>query len=1101
MRAKIISLQPENQSMNAKDPARTFTRENALQAFGPIEIGKGQAYVNRVSQLHVSDFEISALVQGTERRPYTVRVVFHAGKRGIQIRSSCTCPVGQGCKHGAATMLAAIEQRDVVSMMPDASVLSWLREFRTEVEMPQKQKAQKNREQLLYVLEPGMNGRRLSVKIYKVRPRLDGSIPEHPAEWNNIERALIQPPSFVDEEDVAILRSLWLSRDREAYYDRLRLEGCPVQDLLPRMLATGRCHFASFGKEVLVLGPERRASLDWKVGSDGRLRMELVGLGGLECLPTEPPWYVDADHAQAGPLELGLDPRQARRLLDAPPLRPIDAAVVARELAEFAPALPRPSSDAVQVEELRVEPRPCLRLNSRTVDTARRWRGHPPMFHEWMDFAEPSFEYDGVQIAPDESNEFHRKGDRVLRIVRNPKAEGSALAQLKSLGFEPVPKTIFQYWSQPVEKHLWSLGEEAGWQQWMNVTFPLLRSVGWKFEITPEFRHHLVEIDEFFTEITSDGNGWLDVSVGFELDGRQIALAPLLATLLQEHPELTRKGGFDKLPDDSRLQLLLEDGQRVSFRLGRIKPVLRAFLDLFDGSERIRVSALDVARLEGLPVSTKGLDALEAARGRLGLLAEPRVLIAPEGLGVELRPYQLEGLSWLQSLRELGLAGILADDMGLGKTAQTLAHLLVEKLAGRLDCPALVVLPTSLVFNWQREAAVIAPALRVLALHGSGRDFSAIPAHDVVLTTYPLVWRDAEALQQYTWHLLILDEAQTVKNAASKAAGVVRTLNARHRLCLTGTPMENHLGELWSQFDFLLPGFLGDLKDFTRRWRNPIEKQGDSIRRELLARRVKPFILRRRKEDVARELPPKNIVLRSVELLGGQRDLYETVRAAMDEKVRAAVADKGFKRSQIVILDALLKLRQVCCDARLLDLPSAAKVREHAKLEMLREMLPEMVEEGRRILLFSQFTAMLGLIEDELARMGIAYVKLTGQTRKRAEVVSAFQDGKVPVFLISLKAGGVGLNLTAADTVIHFDPWWNPAAEDQATDRAHRIGQTRSVFVYKFIVAGSIEERILALQEKKSALANAVLTGEAEGEIHFSESDLAALFAPLPAIE
>jgi len=1087
--------------MNAKDPARTFTREHALQAFGPIEIGKGQAYVSRVSQLHVSDFELSALVQGTERRPYTVRVVFQAGKRGIQIRSSCTCPVGHGCKHGAATMLAAIEQREVTNLMPDASVLAWLREFRTEVEAPQKQKAQKNREQLRYVLEPGKDSRRLSVMIYKVRPRLDGSIPDHPSEWNNVERALIQPPSFVDEDDITILRGLWLNRDREAYYDRLRLEGCPVEDVLPRMLATGRCHFSDIQHTALTLGAERRAHLGWEVGGDGRLRMALSDLGGLECLPTEPPWYVDTARSEAGPLDLGLAPRQARRLLDAPPLRPIDAAVVARELAEFAPTLPRPNSDVAEVEDLKVAPVPCLRLSSRTVDTARRWRGHPPMFHEWMDFAEPSFDYGGVPIALDESNEFHRKGDRVLRVVRDAKAEGTALAQLKSLGFEAVPKTVFQYWSQPVEKHLWSLGDEAEWQKWMNVFVPLLRSAGWKFEITREFRHHLIEIDEFFTEVTPDGNGWLDVSVGFELEGKPIALAPLLAALLQEHPELTRKGGFDKLADDSRLQLTLEDGQRVSFRLGRIKPVLRAFLDLFDGSESLRVSALDVARLDGLPVSTKGVEALEAARSRLGLLAAPKAVAAPKGLGVQLRPYQLEGLSWLQSLRELGLAGILADDMGLGKTAQTLAHLLVEKRAGRLDRPALVVLPTSLVFNWQREAAVIAPALRVLALHGPDRDFTTIAAHDVVLTTYPLVWRDAEALKQHAWHLLILDEAQTVKNAASKAAGVVRELDARHRLCLTGTPMENHLGELWSQFDFLLPGFLGDLKDFTRRWRNPIEKQGDSARRELLARRVKPFILRRRKEDVARELPPKNIVLRSVELLGGQRDLYETVRAAMDEKVRAVVADKGFKRSQIVILDALLKLRQVCCDARLLSLPSAARVREHAKLEMLQEMLPEMLEEGRRILLFSQFTGMLALIEDELTHMGIGYVKLTGQTRKRAEAVAAFQDGKVPVFLISLKAGGVGLNLTAADTVIHFDPWWNPAAEDQATDRAHRIGQTRSVFVYKFIVAGSIEERILALQEKKSALANAVLTGEAEGEIHFSESDLAALFAPLPEIE
>jgi SNF2 family DNA or RNA helicase len=312
--------------------------------------------------------------------------------------------------------------------------------------------------------------------------------------------------------------------------------------------------------------------------------------------------------------------------------------------------------------------------------------------------------------------------------------------------------------------------------------------------------------------------------------------------------------------------------------------------------------------------------------------------------------------------------------------------------------------------------------------------------------------------------------------------------------------MENHLGELWAQFDFLLPGFLGDSKDFTRRWRTPIEKGGDILRRELLAKRIKPFILRRRKDEVAKELPPKSIVLRTVELEGGQRDLYETVRAAMDEKVRQEVASKGFKRSQIVILDALLKLRQVCCDPRLLSLPSAQKVKESAKLDLLMGMLPELIEEGRRVLLFSQFTSMLDLIVEAVEKAKIPYVMLTGQTRDRETAVRRFQDQEVPLFLISLKAGGVGLNLTAADTVIHYDPWWNPAAEDQATDRAHRIGQTKPVFVYKLIAAGSIEERIVALQDKKASLAAAVLSGDAEGDLKFTEADLANLFAPLPEL-
>ncbi|MCL2345697.1 MAG: DEAD/DEAH box helicase, partial [Desulfobulbus sp.] len=455
---------------------------------------------------------------------------------------------------------------------------------------------------------------------------------------------------------------------------------------------------------------------------------------------------------------------------------------------------------------------------------------------------------------------------------------------------------------------------------------------------------------------------------------------------------------------------------------------------------------------------------------------------------------------WLQFLRAQNLSGILADDMGLGKTAQTLAHLLLEKEEGRLDRPALIVLPTSLIFNWKHEAARFAPDLRVLSLHGPERKsrFAEIPEHDVALTTYPLLWRDADDLMQHRYHLLILDEAQTVKNAQSRSAEAVRKIEARHRLCLTGTPLENHLGELWSQFDFLLPGFLGSSRQFTRHWRTPIEKQGDSERRQLLARRIRPFILRRKKEDVAEELPPKTIIVRSVELEGGQRDLYETVRAAMDAKVRDEIAQKGFARSQIVILDALLKLRQVCCDPRLVRATAAKKVKERAKLDLLMAMLPELVDEGRRILVFSQFTSMLALIQQDLDEAGIAYVTLTGDTVDRETPIRRFQEGEAPVFLISLKAGGVGLNLTAADTVIHYDPWWNPAVENQATDRAHRLGQDKPVFVYKLIVRGSIEEKILALQERKAELAAGILSEDRGVEVKFGNDDLAALFEPLP---
>ncbi|MCA1796970.1 MAG: DEAD/DEAH box helicase, partial [Geobacteraceae bacterium] len=321
---------------------------------------------------------------------------------------------------------------------------------------------------------------------------------------------------------------------------------------------------------------------------------------------------------------------------------------------------------------------------------------------------------------------------------------------------------------------------------------------------------------------------------------------------------------------------------------------------------------------------------------------------------------------------------------------------------------------------------------------------------------------------------LILDEAQAIKNPTTKVAQAACSLKARHRLCLSGTPVENHLGELWSLCNFMLPGYLGTKDAFNRLFRNPIEKEGDVARRRELERRIRPFVLRRDKQQVATELPPKTTVVTRIEFESAQARLYESVRSAMSHKVAQLLEQKGLKKSRIEILDALLKLRQVCCDPRLVKLESAARVKHSAKLERLLQMLDTLLSEGRQVLVFSQFTSMLNLIEEELKQRSIEYTKLTGRTRKRDEAIERFQNGDARVFLISLKAGGVGLNLTAADTIIHYDPWWNPAVENQATDRAYRIGQDKPVFVYKLVAEKSIEEKILELQEKKRHLADIV---------------------------
>ena len=420
----------------------------------------------------------------------------------------------------------------------------------------------------------------------------------------------------------------------------------------------------------------------------------------------------------------------------------------------------------------------------------------------------------------------------------------------------------------------------------------------------------------------------------------------------------------------------------------------------------------------------------------------------------------------------------------------------------------------------------------MLVLHGKQRaqQFKAIRDAHVVVTSYPLAVRDMAMLAGHDWHYLVLDEAQRIKNSRSQATLTLKALNARHRLCLSGTPLENHLGELWSLMDFVSPGLLGNEAQFREHYRTPIEKRQETAVAENLARRVRPFILRRTKLQVAQDLPEKTETLLRVELEGTQRDLYETVRATMDSKLREAIAKQGLARSQIVVLDALLKLRQVCCDPRLLKLslqapepddvmPLASEaadplldvldaqrpVARHgsahapsAKLELLRDLLPTLVEDGRRILVFSQFTQMLSLIEAELQRLDLGYVKLTGDTVNRGAVVDSFQNGDAPIFLISLKAGGVGLNLTAADTVILYDPWWNPAVEQQAIDRAYRIGQGKPVFVYKLVASGTVEEKMLELQARKAGLADSLLSGVA-GTAALTAQDFDELFKPLGA--
>ena len=466
----------------------------------------------------------------------------------------------------------------------------------------------------------------------------------------------------------------------------------------------------------------------------------------------------------------------------------------------------------------------------------------------------------------------------------------------------------------------------------------------------------------------------------------------------------------------------------------------------------------------------------------------------PLSLQTTMRKYQKNGFRWLKTLEANHFGGILADDMGLGKTLQTIALLLAAKKENQ-EGTSLVVAPASLVYNWGEEFARFAPELKVALVTGKQEERSRIIEDcrnaDVLVTSYDLLKRDIDLYEGKTFEYQIIDEAQYIKNQTTAAAKSVKLINSKNKFALTGTPIENRLSELWSIFDYLMPGFLYGYEAFKKEFETPIVKYGEENASRRLQKMVNPFILRRLKSDVLKDLPDKLEETRTVRMSEEQQRLYDAQVVQM--KAELASSDEAdFNKKKLQILAQLTRLRQVCCDPNLCyDNYSG----ESAKLEACIELIQSAMDGGHRLLLFSQFTSMLEIIEKRLNESGIAYYKITGETskKKRLEMVNDFNGNDIPVFLISLKAGGVGLNLTGADVVIHYDPWWNIAVQNQATDRAHRIGQTKKVTVYKLVVKNTIEEKILKLQESKRDLADSIISGDNAGMSSISKDELMEL--------
>ena len=1087
-----------------------FSRDDVIAWAGMPTFVKALGYLSKVKDASWSEGQspgsiyLQGRVQGQARRPYDVVAFVHRADGELQVFGDCTCPVGGLCKHITALLLVA--QHQLTPPTAHGEVDQWLDRLRTQrAARAAKQAAgvATSKQGLAYVLTWSHQDDQATppqILLYKGNRGKSGAFTQIRDPWDNIDAAFVHPPQFIDAADLRILRALLLNRRREDY-GSFMLYDSHGAEILNMMLASGRLYARKHERvlvdihEMQLLHPAaaRDAQLVWtKAAGDRMMPVLRAGSEPVRWLAIDPPCYIDVASGACGELRMPWPVDDLVQMLGMPSISFDEAARVAAALREILPDLPPPpSNEDAGGRCIDVEPVPVLQLY------ALEWEEQP------IALAALSFQYEDQLVRTDEKDGLRwGSHDEVIHLRRRRASEAQYRAELEHWQLQAHPQ--FAQGAEDAATTYLAAPDRAAWAEFMKRAVPALRDQGWRVFINEEFPYAAQEIDAIEGQLQQGDDGWYDVEMGVVVGDRRFSLQALLLALF-ERDRRWLSGELEHIPEDEAIGLFASE-EKLWLPAARLKPVVRALIDLFEHRESLRISPWDFGRMALLESTGRwqfhGDAALRELAVRLRAGGEVPEVDPPQGLLAELRPYQRQGLAWMQHLRRHDLSGVLADDMGLGKTVQTLAHLQYEKEAGRLDRPALIVLPTTLLHNWVEESRRFTPQLKVLNLHGAQRKdlFARIPEHDLILTTYALIWRDRDVLAQQDYHLLILDEAHYVKNAHTRTAAAIRQLRSRHRLCLTGTPMENHLGELWSQFDFLLPGFLGSLKDFTKRWRTPIEKLGDSGRRELLSRRLRPFMLRRRKDEVAGELPEKTIIVRSVELEQAQRDLYETVRMTLQEKVRIAIDQHGLAKSQIIVLDALLKLRQVCCDPRLIKTGDHRAV-PSAKFELLLAMLPALIEEGRRILLFSQFTSMLELIAAALDQRGIGYVVLTGDSVDRATPVQRFKQGEVPVFLISLKAGGVGLNLTTADTVIHYDPWWNPAVEQQATDRAHRLGQENAVFVYRLIVAGSIEEKILALQEKKSHLIDVVLgTGTGSGG-KFSADELAALFEPLPALD
>jgi len=989
----------------------------------------------------------------------------------ISVEGDCNCPVGYNCKHVVASLFEAFSKLKI-GEDKKSDYEDWLKKL-DEDKNPIDKNVRLDTEYFLvyrlFVEDWGSE-----VNFFKSKILKKGGISKGQKLSNeNFFYSYEYHYNYLSREDMDIIPLL--KNLVNNYREDVEFRGELGAIALKKIIASNRAFYKDSTVPLRFATHKRKLEFHWEDVEGGSQLVSNLSDYDILIRKSEPMFCIDTFENSVYEIECAIAKEKIELLLNAPIIPKKEIGRVVQKLIERVPQESIAPPKDFKVEEFSADVVPYLYIYGLK-------NGNNTAHCMELNFFYGEYEFDF-----DSKGSYLFLNGKNIKVLRDYEKEAEYKAYIEGLGFDYSGTTkAYMSFAKP------SMQEAIErWRVFIDEEVEKLRQDGWQIEIDDSFIYEFEYSEEIFADFDeSEGNSWFNLAFRVNIGGEKLELLPIITPLLDEFDSI------EELP--SKLNLKLPSGKFLHIDSSEIKPILNTIYELFDreSNDKIVIKPYDAHLLNfGENIQWRGAKELQKLAKELKDFKGIEKIEPSNNLNATLREYQKEGISWLNFLHKFKFGGILADDMGLGKTIQTLAFLQILKERDELKKPTLIIMPTSLIGNWKSEIKKFTPNLRYLELYGIERAelFEKLESYDIVLTTYNLIVRDFDKYKEKSFEYIILDEAQKIKNPKTKMAKAIKGIKSSCKLALTGTPIENHLGELWSIFDFLMSGFLESEKNFRVLFQNPIEKERNFKKQELLNRKIAPFILRRTKDAVVKELPPKTEIIKKVTLGSKQATLYENIRVGMEKKVRDAIKNKGLNRSHIMILDALLKLRQVCCHPQLLKLKSAQSVTESAKLEMFLELIDTLMAEGKKVLVFSQFTSMLSILEENIKARKINYSKLTGATRKRQEAIEKFTKGDANIFLISLKAGGVGLNLVEADTVIHYDPWWNPAVENQATDRAYRIGQDKPVFVYKLVVENSIEEKIVELQEKKKSIQDGIYTESKED--NFKGEDLVELLS------